>query len=79
MQQLETIISAKEVKRRTNIRTNEYHKKQRRNENGLTPKQQEMLDLKLKALELINKGFSIRKTAKELHVTPSKVQRALNK
>lgn len=36
-----------------------------------------MLDLKLKVLELIDKGFSIRKTAKELNVTPSKVQRVL--
>ncbi|WP_231169921.1 hypothetical protein [Clostridium botulinum] len=76
-----TIISEKEVKRRTNIRTNEHNKekfkKLRRNENGLTKRQQEKQD-KIKAVkELKDKGLMQKEIAKVLKVTQQYVSKIL--
>lgn len=67
--QLETIIDKKEVKRRTNKRTNEYHKSQRRNENGLTEREQEKMDKINKVKELRKKGLSYTDIAKEIGIS----------
>ena len=60
-------------------RNNEKRKNKRRNENGLTPKQQELQDLKVKILELKEQGLSLRKIANKLNITLGKVQRVLKK
>lgn len=72
---LDTIISAKEVKRRTNIRTNEYHKKQRRNEKGLTKREQEKLDKMNNVKELKEKGLTQKEIAKDLNMSERTVRR----
>lgn len=81
IQQLETIIDKKEVKRRTNIRTNEHNKAkfkaQRRNEKGLTSKQQEMRDWKESIELLMSDGLSYRKISEQLRISLGKIQRAL--
>lgn len=66
MKELETIIDKNEVKRRTNIRTNEHHKSKRRNEKGLTKREQDKEDLMNKIQELKNKGYTQSKAAIEL-------------
>ena len=50
-------------------------KAKRRNEKGLTKKQQELEDLKIKINELKNKGNSVREIAKILGISKSKVGR----
>lgn len=70
---LDTIISTKEKYRRKN------NKRRPKNENGLTEKQQELADLKIKILDLKNSGMSLRKIAEELNITLGKVQRCLKK
>lgn len=74
-QQLKTIISTDEKYRRKNKKRNEA----RRNEEGLTPKQQEMKELNSKVVELKEQGLSLRKIAAELNITLGKVQRVLKK
>src|SRR3712207_8828090 len=75
MRELITIISEKEVKRRTNIRTNEHHKIARRNKNGLTKRQQEKQD-KIKAVkELKDKGLMQKEIAKELKISIATIKR----
>ncbi|CAG7838730.1 hypothetical protein CLOHAE12215_00077 [Clostridium haemolyticum] len=65
MRELITIISEKEVKRRNN----EQHKVKRRNENGLTKKQQEKLD-RLEAIQdLKNKGYKQKEIAIKLEIS----------
>ena len=51
----------------------------RRNEKGLTPKQAELQELKVKVLELKAQGLSLRKISEELNITLGKVQRVLKK
>lgn len=70
-----TIISTDEKYRRKNIKRNEA----RRNEEGLTPKQAELKELRVKVLELKGQGLSLRNIAKELNITLGKVQRILKK
>lgn len=41
----------------------------RRNEEGLTKKQQELMDLKTRVDDLKSKGLSLRAIAKELNIT----------
>lgn len=72
-QQLKTIISTEEKYRRKN------EKRTPRNEEGLTPKQQEMKELNNKVVELKEQGLSLRKIAEELNITLGKVQRVLKK
>ena len=50
-----------------------------RNKEGLTPKQAELKELKVKVLELKGQGLSLRNIAKELNLTLGKVQRILKK
>ena len=73
--EFKTIISTKEKYRRKNNK----RKQARRNENGLTKKQQELEDLKGQVLELKGQGFSFRKIAEKLNITLGKVQRVFNK
>ena len=68
-----TIISTDEKYRRNNERRTP------RNKEGLTPKQAELKELKVKVLELKGQGLSLRNIAKELNLTLGKVQRILKK
>ncbi len=70
---LKTIIGLKEKYRRNN------EKRTPRNKNGLTDKQQELQDLKIKVLELKATGLSNRAVAKELKVSEYKVRSLLKK
>ena len=72
---LKTIISGKEKYRRSAEEQKAKKKAKRRNENGLTKKQQEMEDLKIKIKELKYKGNSVRERAKILGISKSKVGR----
>lgn len=72
---LKTIISTEEKYRRKNTKRNAA----RRNEKGLTPKQAELQELKVKVLELKAQGLSLRKISEELNITLGKVQRVLKK
>lgn len=47
----------------------------RRNKNGLTPKQQELADLKVKVLELRQAGLSMQEIANKLNINKTKVVR----
>lgn len=60
-------------------RNNERRKRNRRNEEGLTPKQAELKELNSKVIELKEQGLSLRKIAEELNITLGKVQRVLKK
>lgn len=60
-------------------RNNEKRKNKRRNENGLTPKQQELQDLKVKILELKEQGLSNRAIGRQLNISESKVRTTLKK
>ena len=60
-------------------RNNERRRKERRNENGLTKKQQELIDLKTNVEKMKDQGHSLRSIAKELNVSLGKVQRVLKK
>ncbi|MEE0566884.1 DNA-binding response regulator, partial [Clostridium sp.] len=74
-QHLKTIISSKEKYRRCADVKKAKQKAKRRNEKGLTKKQQELEDLKIKINELKNKGNSVREIAKILGISKSKVGR----
>lgn len=74
-QHLITIISGKEKYRRCA----EEKKAKRRNENGLTKKQQEMIDIKAKVEELKLECLSLRMIADRLDMSLGKVQRVLKK
>lgn len=60
-------------------RNNKKRKNKRRNENGLTPKQQELQDLKVKILELKEQGLSNRAIGRQLNISESKVRTTLKK
>ncbi|KEI08518.1 replication protein [Clostridium novyi] len=79
MKHFKTIISEKEVKRRTNIRTNEHNKKKfkklRRNENGLTKREQEKQDKIQAVKELKDKGLMQKEIAKILKISIPTVKR----
>ncbi|BDR74107.1 hypothetical protein K144316041_p10350 (plasmid) [Clostridium tetani] len=78
MKNLETIISNKEVKRRTNIRTNIHHKAKRRNELGLTKRQQEKENTIMLVKKLLTKGLGVKAIARELNINISAVSRIKN-
>lgn len=71
-----TVTLSKAEKRRRDFVS---RKESRRNQNGLTSKQQELADLKIKVLELQQQGLSLRKIANNLNITLGKVQRCLKK
>ena len=60
-------------------RNNERRRAERRNEAGLTKKQQDLQDLKIQVEKLKNEGLSLRAIAKELDISLGKVQRVLKK
>lgn len=72
---MKTIIGIRVKYDRKNKKRNEN----RRNENGLTEKQQELQDVRCKILGLKEQGLSLRAIAKELNITLGKVQRELKK
>lgn len=74
-QYLKTIISGKEKYRRCAEEKKAKQRAKRRNEKGLTKKQQELEDLKFKINELKGKGNSVREIAKILGISKSKVGR----
>lgn len=78
-QHLKTIISSKEKYRRCADEKKAKQKAKRRNENGLTKKQQELKDLKGKIENLKIKGLSNRKIAEELGFSEGKVRTILKK
>ncbi|MGL5712078.1 MAG: hypothetical protein ACRCX2_03595 [Paraclostridium sp.] len=68
---LETIIGTKEKYRRKN------EKRTPRNKKGLTNKQQELEDLKIKVLDLKSKGLNNTQISKELNIDRAKTRRLL--
>ena len=72
---LKTIIG----KRVKYDRKNEKRNKDRRNENGLTNKQQEIVDLKIEILKLKEDGLSSRAIAKQLNKSLGSIQNILKK
>ncbi|MCR1877326.1 DNA-binding response regulator [Paraclostridium bifermentans] len=60
-------------------RNNERRRAERRNEAGLTKKQQDLQDLKMQVDNLKDEGLSLRAIAKELDISLGKVQRVLKK
>ena len=72
---MKTIIGIEEKYRRKN----EKRRDERRNENGLTKKQQELADLKLKIDELQKEGMSIRQIAETLGKSKGTIQNILKK
>lgn len=71
---LSTVIAKKEKYLRKNIKRNAKNK----DENGKTSKQKELEKLKEEVLKLKQSGLSIRKIAKKLNITHSKVQRLIS-
>ncbi|MDY3361208.1 MAG: DNA-binding response regulator [Clostridium celatum] len=59
-------------------RKNEKRNKARRNEDGLTPKQVELKELKIKVLELKEKGLNNSEIARKLNIDRKKVSRLVN-
>jgi hypothetical protein len=60
-------------------RNNERRRAERRNEAGLTKKQQDLQDLKIQVEKLKDEGLSLRAIAKELDISLGKVQRVLKR
>ncbi|HHY0074936.1 TPA: hypothetical protein ACVT6F_003516, partial [Clostridioides difficile] len=58
-------------------RKNEKRRANRRNENGLTRKQQELQDLKKQIMELKEQGLSNRAIGKMLNISEGKVRTTL--
>ncbi|MBY6939380.1 DNA-binding response regulator, partial [Clostridium botulinum] len=78
MKTLETIIGKKEVKRRDNQKNKIRQKAKRRNEKGLTKRQQEKLNKENKIKELLSKGFGVREISRKLDINVSAVSRVKN-
>jgi hypothetical protein len=73
--ELKTIIDKEEKYRRNNNRRT----KSRRNEKGLTAKQQELADLKVRIVELKDQGLSIRKIAETIGKSKGSIENLLKK
>ncbi len=69
-----TIISTRVKYDRKNKKRNES----RRNEEGLTPKQAELKELKIKVLELKEQGLNNSEIARKLNIDRKKVSRLVN-
>lgn len=74
-EQLLTIISTRVKYDRKNKKRNEA----RRNDEGLTPKQAELKELRIKVLELKEQGLSNRAIARELNCSEFKIRNILKK
>ena len=72
---MKTIIGTQEKYRRNN----ERRVQARRNENGLTKKQQELADLKVQVIELREQGLSIRKIAEQVGKSKGTIENILKK
>ena len=77
--ELKTIINEKEKYRRCATEKKEKQKAKRRNKDGLTPKQQELKELKIKVLELKEEGLSNRKIAKKFNLSEGTIRNILKK
>lgn len=77
--QLKTIIGTEVKYDRRRAKDNEAKKAKRRNKDGLTKKQLEMRELKVKVLELKEQGMSLRKIAKEVGKTKGTIENILKK
>lgn len=75
---MKTIISNEVKYERRRIKDNESKKNKRRNKDGLTRKQQELQDLKYKALNLREKGLNNTQIAKILECDRKKISRLVN-
>ena len=62
-----------------NAKNNKRQKVKRRNEEGLTPKQQELKEFKVKILSLKEQGMSIRKIAEVLGKSKGTIENILKK
>ncbi|MGL5642047.1 MAG: hypothetical protein ACRDDM_07250, partial [Paraclostridium sp.] len=71
---LKTIIDINEKYHRNNIR----RRNKRRNDYGLTNKQQEIYDLRLQVVNLKNKGISIRNIAKQVCKSKGSIENLLS-
>lgn len=71
---LKTIISKSEKQRRQN----EARKKARRNEQGLTSREQQKIDTISKVKKLLEQGLNQVEIAKELGINQSNISRILN-
>ncbi|MBQ9013081.1 MAG: DNA-binding response regulator, partial [Bacilli bacterium] len=60
-------------------RKNKKRRAERRNENGLTKKQQELQDLKIKILALKEQNLSNRAIGRQLSISETKVRNILKK
>ena len=69
---LKTIIGTEEKY----DRNNEKRRSKRRNENGLTKRQQQKQDREKQIKELINKGFNMNQVSKELGINRSTISRS---
>ena len=78
-QHLITIISGKEKYRRCAEEKKAKQKAKRRNDQGLTKKQQELQDLKLEVERLKKEGFNNTQIANKLNIDRAKVRRLLKK
>lgn len=78
-QHLITIISGKEKYRRCAEEKKAKQKAKRRNEQGLTKKQQELQDLKLEIEKLNKEGFNNTQISNKLNIDRAKVRRLLKK
>ncbi|RDY22390.1 helix-turn-helix domain-containing protein, partial [Romboutsia maritimum] len=76
---LKTIIGKEEKYSRRRVKDKEYQKNKRRNDKGLTKKQQELQDLKEKVIELKESGLSIRKIADKLGKSKGTIENILKK
>ncbi|MGL4991247.1 MAG: helix-turn-helix domain-containing protein, partial [Sarcina sp.] len=77
--QLKTIIGREVKYDRRRAKDNESKRAKRRNEDGLTKKQLEMRELKVKVLELKEQGMSLRKIAKEVGKAKGTIENILKK
>ena len=59
-------------------RNNEKRKNKRRNENGLTPKQQELQDLKVKILQLKKEKMKNKEIANKLSIQLKTLERHIS-
>ena len=75
--ELKTIIDEKEKYRRCATEKKEKQKAKRRNKDGLTPKQQELKELKVKILRLREQGMSIRKISEVLGKSKGTIENIL--
>ena len=78
-QYLKTIISGKEKYRRSADQQKSEKKAKRRNENGLTKKQHEVEELKIKIIKLKSEGLKNKLIAEKLSIPLKTLERYITK